>query len=196
MNLNIPPQSFSGYIFDCDGTLAHTMPLHYKAWLRALEEVRAPFHFDEHFFYELGGTATAHIVTILNERFDTQLEPSLIAHRKELHFMENLHTVQPIPEVVALAREAARSHPVSIVSGGFRRVVDQTLHTIGILDLFPVIITPEDVLHGKPAPDMFLLAARKMGVPPEECLVFEDGMVGIQGAERAGMKTVFIPSRI
>lgn len=195
MKLDIPAGPFSGYIFDCDGTLAHTMPVHYQAWLEALKEADAPFHFEEDYFYQLGGTATAHIVTLLNQRFGTQFDPETISHRKEKHFMTGLPGVQPINEVVTIARKAAQNHPVAIVSGGFRHIVEQTLQTIGILDLFPVIVTPVDVRHGKPAPDMFLLAAEKMGVPPEECLVFEDGIVGIEGAEKAGMKTVFIPSR-
>jgi HAD superfamily hydrolase (TIGR01509 family) len=64
-----------------------------------------------------------------------------------------------------------------------------------LADLFPVVVTPEDVKHGKPAPDMFLLAAERMGVPPDRCLVFEDAVPGIQAAEAAGMKWVHVPSR-
>ncbi len=195
MKLNLPTGPFAGYIFDCDGTLAHTMPIHYQAWLQALKEADAPFHFDEDYFYELGGTATSHIVTLLNRRFGTDFNSETISHRKEHYFMAGLSSIKPIPEVVTIARDLAQTHPVAIVSGGFRHVVEQTLQTIGILDLFPVIITPADVLHGKPAPDMFLLAAERMDVRPGECLVFEDGIVGIEGAEQAGMKTVFIPSR-
>lgn len=195
MNLVLPSGPFAGYIFDCDGTLADTMPIHYRAWLETLRAAQAPFHFDEEHFYELGGTATEKIVTILNERHQSNLDPLTIAHHKEQCFLNKLHDIQPIESVVKIAREVARTHPVSIVSGGILNVVEKTLLTIDLLHLFPIIITPVDVLHGKPAPDMFLLAAEKMGVPPAECLVFEDGMVGIEGAERAGMQTVFIPSR-
>lgn len=195
MELSIPSDTFAGYIFDCDGTLADTMPIHYQAWLESLRVAEAPFHFDEEHFYQLGGTATEKIITILNERHRCDLNPSAVAHHKEQCFLEKLHLIQPIESVVEIARQVAQTHPVSIVSGGFRNVVEKTLLTVNLLHLFPIIITPADVLHGKPAPDMFLLAAEKMGVPPTECLVFEDGVVGIEGAQRAGMQTVFIPSR-
>jgi HAD superfamily hydrolase (TIGR01509 family) len=195
MLLPIPDRNFAGYIFDCDGTLAHTMPIHYQAWIQAFQIAQAPFHFEEDLFYQLGGTATAHIVTILNQKYGCQLDPHTISQQKERCFMENLHKVQPIKEVVQIAQHLAQTHPVAIVSGGFQHVVSSTLQAIGILHLFPIIITPADVTHGKPAPDMFLLAAKKMGVPPTECLVFEDGQVGIEGAHKAGMQTVFVPSR-
>jgi beta-phosphoglucomutase-like phosphatase (HAD superfamily) len=196
MTLSLPLGLFSGYIFDCDGTLADSMPVHYQAWLQALAAADAPFHFEEEHFYQLGGTATSKIINILNERHGCNLDSETLSHAKELYFMENVSQIQPIDSVVAIARRLAQTHPVSIVTGGFRHVVEQTLETINILHLFPIIITPADVLHGKPAPDMFLLAAEKMGVPARECLVFEDGIVGIEGAEKAGMQSVFIPSRI
>jgi HAD superfamily hydrolase (TIGR01509 family) len=92
------------------------------------------------------------------------------------------------------------THPVSIASGGPRVVVRGMLELTGLAPLFShnnyhVVITPEDVEHGKPAPDMFLLAARRMGVPPEKCLVFEDAEPGMRAAEAAGMKWVRVPSR-
>jgi len=195
MNLEIPQGDFAGYIFDCDGTLADTMPVHFKAWNESLKSLHAPFEFPEDLFYQLGGVASEKIVALLNERYQSNLDPETVAHRKEALFLELLDEVHPIGPVVALARRFASTHPVAVVSGGYRRVVVRTLELIGLAGLFPTIITPADVLHGKPAPDMFLLAALKMGVPPEKCLVFEDGQVGIDGAAKAGMATVFIPSR-
>ena len=89
----------------------------------------------------------------------------------------------------------SKTHPVSVSTGGWRRVAGETLRLIGLGEIFTIIVTPEDVEHGKPAPDMFLLAAQKMGVPPQDCLVFEDGQPGVEGARAAGMEVVFIPSR-
>ncbi len=70
--------------------------------------------------------------------------------------------------------------------------VRRTLRTIGVADLFPIVVTAEEVTHGKPAPDLFLLAAERMGVAPAECLVFEDSPLGIIAAERAGMGSVLV----
>ena len=84
---------------------------------------------------------------------------------------------------------------VAIASGGPRPVVRRSLEITGLAPLFPVVVTPEDVTHGKPSPDMFLLAAQRMGVPPQECLVFEDAVPGMQAAVAAGMKYVRVPSR-
>ncbi len=103
-----------------------------------------------------------------------------------------------IKPVVDFARKLHGRAPLSVASGGPRPVVVRTLELMGIAGLFPVVVTPEDVTHGKPAPDMFLLAAQRMGVAPERCLVFEDAEPGVQAAVAAGMKWVRgqrIPSR-
>jgi beta-phosphoglucomutase-like phosphatase (HAD superfamily) len=101
--------------------------------------------------------------------------------------------VLALDEVVAFARERARAgFPVSVASGGDAITVRQTLRTIGVTDLFPVVVTAEEVEHGKPAPDLFLLAAERMGVAPAQCLVFEDSLLGIRAAERAGMGSVLV----
>ena len=103
-----------------------------------------------------------------------------------------MHAVEPIVEVVAFARSKAGKHPLSVASGGERGLVLQTLRDIGVADLFPIVVVAADVPRGKPDPDMFLLAAERMGVAPEQCLVFEDSPLGILAAERAGMGGVFI----
>ena len=74
-------------------------------------------------------------------------------------------------------------------------MVRKTLELMGIDGLFPIVVTPEDVTHGKPSPEMFLLAAKLMGVPPERCLVFEDAGPGFEAATAAGMKYVVVSSR-
>ena len=117
-------------------------------------------------------------------------------HQKEALFIELRSEMKLIEAVVAFARRAvAERIPVSVASGGPRDIVRHTLELMRLQDLFPVVVTPEDVVHGKPAPDMFLLAAQKMGVAPARCLVFEDAEPGIQAAEAAGMKWVHVESR-
>lgn len=194
MQLEIPGHDFEGYIFDCDGTLADTMPLHYEAWIAALEEQRAATYFPEKVFYSLGGVASDVIISRLNRQHGLLMDPEAVSHRKEALFLERLKSVERLHPVTDFALEVSRSRPVAVVSGGFKNIVLDTLKLIEMEAVFPIVITPEDVTHGKPAPDMFLLAAEKMGVAPNRCLVFEDGPSGIEGARAAGMQTVFVPS--
>ena len=98
----------------------------------------------------------------------------------------------PYLPVVEFARRVAASHPISVASGGTRDTVSRTMQAIDIFELFPVIVTQEDVDRSKPAPDIFLLAAEKMGVPADRCLVIEDSHLGIQAAEAAGMASVLV----
>ena len=186
MTIFTPPEKlYKGYIFDCDGTVAHSMPIHYAAWRQTAEE--NGILMTEELFYSLGGVPTTRIVEILNEKFGTSLDPEQIARRKEAVYLENMGNMQPIEEVAAFARKVAKFAKVSIASGGYLPVVLETLEAIGFKDFFPVVVTTEQVSRGKPFPDMFLEAAKRMGVPPNECLVLEDSPAGIDAAKAAGM---------
>jgi HAD superfamily hydrolase (TIGR01509 family) len=190
--LSIPPGDFSAYIFDCDGTLADTMPTHYRAWCDALGPATAKF--SEALFYELGGTPTSYIVELLNERYGLSLPVEETVSRKEALFLDYSHEIAAIEPVVAIAKQMAGQKPLAVASGGHRRIVLTTLRGLGIADLFQAVVCAEDYVNGKPAPDPFLEAARRLGVPPKECLVFEDTSIGITAAEAAGMKWVRVPA--
>ena len=125
------------------------------------------------------------------------IDAHAVFDHKEALFVEIQKDAKLIEPVVEIARRMSLTHPVSIASGGPRVIVRGMLELTGLASLFDynVVITPEDVEHGKPAPDMFLLAAKRMGVPPEKCLVFEDAEPGMRAAEAAGMKWVRVPSR-
>jgi HAD superfamily hydrolase (TIGR01509 family) len=178
-----------------DGTLVDTMPLHYTAWEAALRKAGLNGRLDEEAFYSLAGVPSRRVAALLGEHHGLKLDPVEVYQDKEQAFMGSLQKLELILPVVEFARKASASHPVAIASGGRRDVVQSTLAKTGLAPLFPVVITADDVEHGKPAPDMFLLAAQRMGVPPAECLVFEDGEPGVQAAVAAGMKYVFVPSR-
>jgi len=193
MNLDIPEGEFDGYIFDCDGTLADTMPLHYEAWCAALAKHSCDF--PEAFFYELGGVPARQIVEILNERHGHRMPVDETAEYKEGLFIQLIPKILPIEPVVALVNEYYGKKPLAVASGGMRTIVTKTLKLLGIVDKFAAIVCAEDYKNGKPAPDPFLEAARRIGVAPEKCLAFEDTQTGITSAESAGMKTVFVPSR-
>jgi len=190
--LELPPGDFDAYIFDCDGTLADTMPTHYKAWVTALGEHSRDF--PEALFYELGGVPTGRIIEILNERHGHTLPVAETVAAKEALFLEMSHDIAAIEPVVALARKYHGVKPLGVASGGHRRIVLNTLRALGIADLFQAIVCAEDYQRGKPSPDPFLEAALQLDVAPERCLVFEDTAIGIQSATAAGMKSVLVPA--
>jgi len=185
-------REYGGYIFDCDGTLADSMVVHHKAWLSALAAHGAQFDFNWELFTSRAGMTLPNTVRELNAQFGLSLDPDGVTASQRTEYERFLHTVEPILEVVELARRVSQIRPVAVASGGERRVVLRTLELIGLGDTFPVVVTAEDVLHGKPAPDMFLLAAERMGVSPADCVVFEDAVLGLEAARRAGMASVLV----
>jgi beta-phosphoglucomutase family hydrolase len=187
----LPDSDFGGFIFDCDGTLAETMPTHYIAWCRALGEHAA--FFPEPMFYELGGVPTARIIEVLNEKHSLSLPVHELVDRKEAIFLELSREIQPVAPVVAVAQHHHGRIPLAVASGGHRHIVHQTLRTLGITHLFETVVTSEDYTQGKPHPEPFLTAARRLGVPPERCLVFEDTETGLAAAQAAGMQCVLVP---
>ena len=192
MKLQIPDRAFSAYIFDCDGTLADTMPLHYRAWKRLVEEHGGLL--SEELFYRLGGKPTQQIIELLRDEHGLKVADTHgAARRKEEYFVQTINEVRPIEAVVQIVRRWHTIRPLAVVSGGFRKYVEMTLDAIGIRALFDTLVCVEDYARGKPSPDPFLEAARRLNTPPGECLVFEDSPLGLQAAEAAGMQCVFVP---
>lgn len=191
--LSIPDHPFRAFIFDCDGTLVDTMPLHYLAWVESLEHHEAPFEFTEEIFYSYAGVREQDVVTILNERHGSTVDPDGVAHRKMEIFLRTVPQVRPVKPVADVAIATHGKLPMAVASGSEEPTVRACLEATGLIHLFDTIITPKDVKRGKPAPDMFLLAAERLGVPPADCLVFEDGNSGLEAAKAAGMQSVFIP---
>lgn len=188
MSLLLPPGPFDAYLFDCDGTIADSMPLHLEAWNAALEPCGA--YFREELFYAWAGRSTEQIVALLNQQFGLEMDHREISRRKEERYFSFLPRIQPIPEVIAHIHEAFPRIPLGVVSGSPRESVLTTLRNFHLEDCFGCIVGAEDYVHGKPAPDPFLLAARTLGVAPERCLVFEDADLGIESAQAAGMQWV------
>ncbi len=180
-----------GLIFDSDGTLVDTMPLHYLAWQETVQAQKA--NFPESLFYNLAGVPSDRIVEILNEEFGYQLNPRQIATAKEKLFLEKyLPQAKPIEPVIAIARQYKGRLPMAVATGGISPVVNSALKAIGLDGFFDTVVTSEDVQHGKPAPDTFLECARRLNVEPTACVVFEDSELGLEGARRAGMLGVDI----
>lgn len=175
-------------IFDCDGTLADTMPAHYKAWIEVLRPHGIAF--SEPRFYSLGGMPTGKILELLFAEVGKNPDVALLTRLKEEAFLQQIHAVRPIEKVVAVARQGRGRQPMAVASGGHRHMVERTLHHIGILDWFPVIVGAEDTVRHKPEPDVFLEAARRLAVRAADCTVYEDTDLGLEAARRAGMRAV------
>ncbi len=192
--LAIPSGPFRAYLFDMDGTVADTMPLHYLSWVQAVKEQGG--HFPEELFYQLGGVPLPRTVEILNERFGLRMPPQKTAERKEALYIENLKEVAPVASVLHYVERDHGRIPFAIVSGSPRATIVHTLTMMGLLDRFDVLVGAEDYTHGKPHPEPFLTAAARLGVEPGGCLVFEDAEAGIESATAAGMQSVRVPSRV
>lgn len=193
MKLEIPERPFEAYIFDCDGTLADTMPVHFRAWSRIMEEEGGSF--PEDLFYSWGGRPPSEIIAELNIRCGLNMSVEETVSRKEGYYLEMLPNVEPVHAVLEIARQNYGRLPMAVASGGHRDVVLATLDLIGATSLFGAVVCAEDYDRGKPAPDPFLMAAGKLGVAPAGCLVFEDSPTGIMAAEAAGMAHVFVDTR-
>lgn len=177
-----------GIIFDCDGTLADTMPLHWRAW--QVISKRHRLHFPEDRFYALGGVPTREILKMLGAEQQVEIDHLAVSKEKEAEYLPLIAQVEPIKAVVGIAHENAGKVPMAVASGGTAAVIDQVLRHLGIRDLFAAVVTSEDVVRQKPAPDIFLEAARRMGVPPGFCRGYEDTDLGLEAIRAAGMEAV------
>jgi HAD superfamily hydrolase (TIGR01509 family) len=180
------------FIFDLDGTLADTMPAHFRAWTEVARRYRLSF--PEPRFYSLGGVPTAKIAGMLISEAGLDLDAQAVALEKERVYVDGLlapgAVIRAIPEVVAIAEHSRALGPLAVASGSVRRLVDRTLAALGIADWFAAVVTAEDTPRHKPEPDVFLEAARRLGADPARCTVYEDTDIGLEAARRAGMRPV------
>jgi HAD superfamily hydrolase (TIGR01509 family) len=189
--LALPPGDFRAYLFDCDGTVADSMPLHFIAWSQALGEWNCPF--TQKRFYEWGGMPVIEIVERLSREHGIQMPAQIVGERKEKLYYEQLPGLKAVPEVLEHIEKQHGRIPFAVVSGSARESVEASLRTIGLLDKFETLVCAGDYVNSKPNPESFLIAAERLGVPPKSCLVFEDTEMGIEAAKSAGMAWVRVP---
>ena len=187
-NGNHHPPHPRAIIFDCDGTLADSMPLHWRAW--QVISKRHGFSLPEERFYSLGGVPSRDILRMLSLEQGIPLDPLAVAREKETEYLPLIAQVEPINTVVGIARESFGRIPLAVASGGTKKIIEQVLEHLDIRNLFQALVTSEDVLNQKPAPDIFLEAARRLGVPPQHCRAYEDTDLGMQAIQSAGMEAV------
>ena len=189
MNLSTNlPAHIKGLVFDCDGTLADTMPLHWRAW--QMITIRHELHFPEDRFYSLGGVPSRDILKMLAEEQGRSLDHIAVAHEKEEAYMPMLPQVEPIHAVVEIAKANHGKIPMAVASGGTQKIICDVLEHLKIRHLFAAVVTSEMVKHQKPAPDIFLEAARRIGVEPRLCRAYEDTDLGLRAIRDAGMEAV------
>jgi beta-phosphoglucomutase family hydrolase len=182
------PAHIKGLVFDCDGTLADTMPLHWRAWQVITAKYKLNFPKDR--FYSLGGVPSRDILKMLAKEQGVTLDYIQAAHDKENEYLQFLPQVGPIQAVVEIAKENFGKIPMAVASGGTQKIIVQVLKHLQIRNLFNAVVTSEMVTNQKPAPDIFLEAARRIGVDPEFCRAYEDTDLGMQAIRSAGMDAV------
>ncbi|MFM7107250.1 MAG: HAD family hydrolase [Planctomycetaceae bacterium] len=192
-------QAADAILFDCDGTLADTMPAHYRAWLAVTRAHGLAF--DEDRFYSLGGRPTRDIIATLAREAGVAVDVDQAAEVKERTFLDQLSRIEAIGPVVDVVRRLRGRVPLAVVTGGYHDVVGRILDHIGLADAFDTIVASEDTARHKPDPDPFLEAARRLGARPERCVVWEDSDLGLEAARRGGMawidvRAFHLPARV
>ena len=175
-------------IFDCDGTLADSMPLHWRAWDAVCK--RNGIELPEERFYKLGGVPSQKILAMLKQEQGLAFDPAEISRQKEEAYLPLMAEVKLIEPVAAIAREHVGKLPMAVATGGRTKYIRPLLEGLGISDWFQAIVTSDDVKNHKPAPDTFLKAAALLGVPPEDCRAFEDTDLGMEAIRAAHMDAV------
>jgi len=184
------PTNAKGLIFDLDGTIANTMPNHFKAWRHAVTPYGIDF--DKELFLSLTGMPKAATIAKLNELFGTDMDPIAVGVTKDSYFNTLINLTEKIEVVTNVIEQYHTKLPMAIGTGSTFKGAKQTLKIIRMQQYFNIVITSDDVVHGKPHPETFLKCAEKMKVSPDKCVVFEDGELGIQAAKTAGMMVIDI----
>jgi len=178
-------------IFDCDGTLVDSMPLHYHAWVTVLR--RHDLDFPEARFYQWAGVPVDEIIRRLAAEKGVTVDAKSIAVERDAYFHSlPASELRPVVAVVDIARRFHRQLPMAVATGSTQASAEASLRAIGILEWFDAVVSSQDVGLPKPAPDVFLAAAERIAVAPGNCVAFEDGEVGLQAAQTAGMCVVDI----
>jgi len=177
-----------GLIFDLDGTIADTMPVHFEVYRRILMEYGVDF--TPAIFDTMAGIPAVGTFELVNKMYNLNLNAHEMGHYKEAEYEKMMHLIEPIGPVVDIIHEYYGKLPMAVGTGGYTRLAWKTLKILDLDKYFQVLVSSEDVLNHKPHPDTFLKCAELLGVEPRYCQVFEDGKLGIQAAEAAGMMAV------
>lgn len=179
-----PPAGTTALLFDCDGTLVDTLGLYRICWRQVFG--RHGFEMTDAWFDAWAGHSMEPFVRAAFPDCDAAFVAVVAREGVDL-FLESTHLLQPLEHVVSVARANHARLPMAVVSGGPRPAVVESLDAVGITGLFAFIVTADEVTHGKPAPDGYLLAIARLGVRAEDCVAYEDTDSGIASAQAAGI---------
>ncbi len=177
-------------IFDCDGTLADSMPVHWIAWHETLKNHALDHLMDHDRFVALGGVPAMQILEMLSQESGRVLDAHAIMVEKYELYLEHADQIQPILVTVELAKAQRGRLPMAVATGSTRKGVTRTLTAIGMADFFDAVVCADDVSQPKPHPETFLRCAELLGVDPGRCLAFEDAVPGLESARAAGMDVI------
>ena len=175
-------------IFDCDGTLVETPTLYASAWQDAFDA--AGHKMDPAWYHARAGMSEDVLLDDYEAENDVKVDRNLAVRAMRSAVLKRIHEVSEIERISAIARRYRGILPMAVASGGPRQVVLASLKQTGLLPLFDTVVTIDDVSRPKPAPDLFLEAAKRLKVAPQSCLVFEDSPQGLEAAANAGMAAV------
>lgn len=184
MGLHVHPDA-RALIFDLDGTLSNSLPVHMATWNKVGETYG--FKFDPQIMLEMTGRATIEFARHIVAHYGLSVDPEEIVKLKQKSFRDSAQLLEPVDEIIAIVKEYHGKLPMAVGTGASRKSTEVQLNELGIARYFDVIVTADDVIRHKPSPDTFLKCAELMGVAPEKCQVFEDGVLGIEAAKKAGM---------
>lgn len=180
--------NIQGLIFDFDGTLVDTMPLHWQAWQIITRHYQLDLPEDR--FYSLGGVPSRDILRMLAREQGKSFDPLAVAHEKEEAYLQIMTQARPIQVVMDIVHANLGRLPLAVATGGSRRVIAKVLDHLRLAPYFKAVVTSDDVMRQKPAPDIFLEAARRIGIEPRHCRAYEDTELGLQAIRAAGMEAV------
>ncbi len=187
--LEINPKA-KALIFDLDGTLADTMPVHFWAYKNIL--VDYGIDFTPELFATLAGVPAVQTIERLNQQFGTRMNAEEVGHLKEAEYEKIMYKMKPVEPVIELVKKYHGKMPMAVGTGGYTRLALKTMEILGLDKYFDILVSGNDVTHPKPHPETFLKCAERMGVDPAVCEVFEDAELGIQAAKAGGMMATLV----
>lgn len=189
--LNEIAASYEALLFDVDGTLADNISAHKAAYVATALEYDVLL--DDGLIDETAGWPTVAVAKEICIRYNKSFDVQEFSTRKSAIFIERfIQETQPIDYVVEHLKFQIGKKRIAAVSGGSRSTLNITLTVLDVLDKLETLVCAGDTPHGKPSPEPFLLAAERLQIAPSKCLVYEDGVPGVQGALAAGMGAVRI----
>lgn len=184
MGINVH-SGIKALIFDLDGTLSNSLPVHLKTWNMLGDKYG--FEFDPQIIHEMTGRPTIEFARHVAQRYKLDETPEQLVRMKQQWFWDLAHLLEPVQEVIAVLKANHKKIPAAVGTGASRKSAEVQLNALGIINDFDTIVSADDVTKHKPHPETFLRCAELMNIEPQHCQVFEDGDLGIEAAKDAGM---------